>query len=105
MHREEPQGQIAVLPADFLMQTRGPVLKETFFKGKFNRDRLSETNSRCGSQVEEEHPTLVWRKEAGPREEGKYKLGKTESDWECLETSGFHLWFSFLSLFKATNAQ
>lgn len=93
-----------MLPADFLLQTKGAV-SETFFKGEFNRDRLSKTNHRCGRQVEDEHPTFVWRKEAGLHEEGKYKLGKIESDWECLETSGSHLWFSFLSLFKATNAQ
>lgn len=57
--------QIAVLPADFVFQTKGAV-SETFFKGKFNRDRLCETKHRCGRQVEEEHPTFVWRKKAGP---------------------------------------
>lgn len=57
-----------MLPVDFLLQTRGSV-SETLFKGKFNRDQPSETNRRCGREVEDEHPAFVWGKEASPHEE------------------------------------
>lgn len=104
LHGEEPQEQgshrLLCSLQIFFSKPRG-LFQKPFSKGK----GPSETNHRCGRQVEDEHPTFVWKKEAGPHEERKCKLGKTESDWECLETSVSHLWFSFLSLCKATNAQ